>query len=155
MSASVLRASMSSARAAAPQQASLRALRASPVRLAALSTPSRRCVHRRGCVCAAAAEASAENDMMTMKPLGDRLLIQPESVNPVTSGGVILPTDIAGAMEDDSKMGVVVAIGEDVDLEVEAGQTVIFDSKSQVTEVPVGENSVMFVAQASIQAVLS
>ena len=141
---------MSSARAAAPQQASLRALRARPVRLAALSTPT-----SRRCVCAAAAEASAENDMMTMKPLGDRLLIQPENVNPVTAGGVILPTDIAGAMEDDSKMGVVVAIGEDVDLEVEAGQTVIFDSKSQVTEVPVGENSVMFVAQASIQAVLS
>jgi len=149
MSASIARVSITSAQAGLAQKgASLRALRARPVRLPALSTPS-----RRGCVCAAAAEAT--NDMMTMKPLGDRLLIKPEDANPVTSGGVILPTDIAGAMEDDSKMGVVVALGEDVDLEVEAGQTVIFDSKSQVTEVPVGEYSVMFVAQASIQAVLS
>lgn len=71
----------------------------------------------------------------------------------MTAGGVILPNQVV--MEEDAKLGVVIAMGEDVDLDVQVGQTVIFNHKTQVTEVPLGDESVMFVAQPSIHAVLS
>mmetsp|Transcript_2549 Transcript_2549/g.7232 ORF Transcript_2549/g.7232 Transcript_2549/m.7232 type:complete len:161 (-) Transcript_2549:120-602(-) len=120
----------------------------------ALSSRRRCGCRHQACVCAAAAAETEKNsDINTMKPLGNRLLIKPEELEPVTSGGVILPTDVA--IEEDSKLGTVVAIGEDVSLDVTPGQMVLFDSKSQVTEIPTGEFSVMFVAQPSIHAVLS
>mmetsp|Transcript_37103 Transcript_37103/g.88203 ORF Transcript_37103/g.88203 Transcript_37103/m.88203 type:complete len:152 (-) Transcript_37103:57-512(-) len=98
-------------------------------------------------------QTDTKGEINTMQPLGNRLLIKPEEASPVSKGGVILPTDVS--MEENSKVGIVVALGDDVDLDLVPGQYVIFDSKRQVTEVPAGDNTVLFVAQPSIEAVLS
>jgi chaperonin GroES len=92
--------------------------------------------------------------MNTMQPLGDRLLVVPQEKEPVTSGGVILPTEVSSVDMGDAVLGQVVALGEDVDIDVKVGQMVMYN-KQQITEVPVGTSSVVFVSQNSIAAVLS
>eukprot|EP00873_Tetraselmis_striata_P006645 jgi/Tetstr1/426909/TSEL_017122.t1 len=106
------------------------------------------------CAAAAAATDDATADMNTMQPLGDRLLVVPQDKEPVTAGGVILPTEVVMRDDEEAVLGVVAALGEGVDIAVEIGQTVLYN-KQQITEVPLGTSSVVFVAQGSIAAVLS
>eukprot|EP00951_Prasinocladus_malaysianus_P037035 scaffold394613_cov44-Prasinocladus_malaysianus.AAC.2 len=149
---------MAAARAAAQLSSALSAAGPSRPRVGsrplcpALSAARRQCRLRLSLSASAAAEEKT-TEMNTMAPLGNRLLIKPEAQSPVTSGGIILqPTDVQ--LDQDAEFGYVVALGEDVDLDVKPGDMVIFDSKSQVTEVPLGEESVYFVAQPSIHAIL-
>jgi chaperonin GroES len=88
-----------------------------------------------------------------MAPLGDRLLVQPEEDAKTTAGGLIMSTSGTKQIHD-AVIGTVVAVGEDVEITVAKGDTVLF-SKQGSSDVPVPDGEVCFVQQRSILAKLS
>lgn len=114
-----------------------------------------------------------------MAPLGDRLLVKPKEKEEVrglcflfvesnrvivvsqpspfskkqkTSGGILLTTSSAPAMQD-AIIGTVMAVGDEVDIGVKAGDQVLF-SKYGSSDIEVPNGEVCFVAQKSILAKL-
>jgi chaperonin GroES len=62
---------------------------------------------------------------MTVKPLGDRVLIKVEKAEAKTSSGRLFIPDTA---QEKTQTGVVVAVGDDKDaIKVKAGQHVMYD----------------------------
>lgn len=88
-----------------------------------------------------------------MAPLGDRLLIKPRGKEQKTKGGILLP-DSAQRPGMEALVGTVVAVGEDSELEVEAGDTVLFN-KYGSSDVEAPDGQVSFVQARSILAKLS
>ncbi len=66
-----------------------------------------------------------ENRMkkVTVTPLGENVLIQPEKAEQKTEAGIYLPET---AKEERSQFGTVIAIGESDKIKVKKGQRVIF-----------------------------
>lgn len=88
-----------------------------------------------------------------MAPLGDRLLIKPRAKDQKTRGGVLLP-ESAQRPGMEALVGTVVAVGEEAGLDVEAGDTVLFN-KYGSSDVDVPKGQVSFVQARSILAKLS
>jgi chaperonin GroES len=65
---------------------------------------------------------------MTIKPLGDRVLLKPELTPPKTPGGIILPEMAIKKTQE----GLVVAIGEDKEIKLKVGDRVIYDKYAGV-----------------------
>ena len=89
---------------------------------------------------------------MTVKPLGDRVLIKRLEAEEKTKGGIIL----AGAAKEQPQMAEVLAVGpgtEDVKMEVKAGDKVIF-SKYAGTEIKVDEEELIIMSQKDILAIV-
>ena len=89
---------------------------------------------------------------MTVKPLGDRVLIKRLEAEEKTKGGIIL----AGAAKEQPQMAEVIAAGpgtEEVKMEVKAGDKVIF-SKYAGTEIKVDEEELIIMSQKDILAVV-
>ncbi|KAK9817783.1 hypothetical protein WJX72_002096 [[Myrmecia] bisecta] len=109
---------------------------------------------RRHALVAQAATAEATRlDVTQMAPLGDRVLVKHEEEKNVTSGGVLLTSGATKAIQE-ALIGEVLAVGEDVDIEVKQGDRVVF-SKYGSTDVNVEDGQISFVAQKSIMATLS
>ena len=88
---------------------------------------------------------------MTVKPLGDRVLIKRLEAEEKTKGGIILTS----AAKEQPQMAEVLAVGpgtEDVKMEV-AGDKVIF-SKYAGTEIKVDEEELIIMSQKDILAVV-
>ena len=89
---------------------------------------------------------------MTVKPLGDRVLIKRLAAEEKTKGGIILTS----AAKEQPQMAEVLAVGpgtEDVKMEVKAGDKVIF-SKYAGTEIKVDEEELIIMSQKDILAVV-
>ena len=89
---------------------------------------------------------------MTVKPLGDRVLIKRLEAEEKTKGGIILTS----AAKEQPQMAEVLAVGpgtEDVKMEVKAGDKVIF-SKYSGTEVKLDEEEYLIVKQNDILAII-
>ena len=89
---------------------------------------------------------------MTVKPLGDRVLIKRLEAEEKTKGGIIL----AGAAKEQPQMAEVIAAGpgtDEVKMEVKAGDKVIF-SKYAGTEIKVDEETLIIMSQKDILAVV-
>ena len=73
-----------------------------------------------------------------------------------TAGGIILPGTAKGGPGGmaEAYIGSVMAVGEDVDIGVAVGDTVLF-SKYSSSDIEVPDGQVCFVAQKSIMAKLS
>ena len=87
---------------------------------------------------------------MTVKPLGDRVLIKRLEAEEKTKGGIILTS----AAKEQPLMAEVLAVGpgtEDVKMEVKAGDKVIF-SKYAGTEIKVDEEELIIMSQKDILA---
>ena len=70
-----------------------------------------------------------------------------------SEGGVLLTSGSSQTMQD-AAVGKVLAKGEDVDISVNVGDTVLF-SKYSTSDVKVPDGEVIFAAQKSVLAVLS
>lgn len=91
--------------------------------------------------------------MQKMEPLGDRVLVKPQEDASASAGGVLLPSSATKGMGD-ALIGEVIAVGEEVDIAVKAGDVVLYQKYSSAdVETPGGE--LTFVAQRSIMATLS
>ena len=89
---------------------------------------------------------------MTVKPLGDRVLIKRLEAEEKTKGGIILTS----AAKEQPQMAEVLAVGpgtEDVKMEVKAGDKVIF-SKYAGTEIKVEEEELIIMSQKDILAIV-
>ena len=89
---------------------------------------------------------------MTVKPLGDRVLIKREEAEEKTAGGIILTS----AAKEQPQMAKVIAVGpgtEEVKMEVKAGDKVIF-SKYAGTEIKVDGEELIIMAQKDILAIV-
>uniref|UniRef100_A0A1D1ZT30 10 kDa chaperonin n=2 Tax=Auxenochlorella protothecoides TaxID=3075 RepID=A0A1D1ZT30_AUXPR len=96
---------------------------------------------------------AADLDVTKMAPLGDRVLIRPKENDQRTAGGVLLPESARqGGM--DALVGTVVAVGEEAELGLESGDTVLF-SKYGSSEVEIPGGSISFVQAKSVLAKLS
>ena len=89
---------------------------------------------------------------MTVKPLGDRVLIKRLEAEEKTKGGIIL----AGAAKEQPQMAEVIAAGpgtDEVKMEVKAGDKAIF-SKYAGTEIKVDEETLIIMSQKDILAIV-
>ena len=87
-----------------------------------------------------------------MAPLGDRILVRPREADAKSAGGVLLSSS-AGSMQD-ALVGTVVAVGDEVELGVAAGDAVLY-SKYGSSDIEGPDGVVSFVAQKSVMAKLS
>lgn len=90
---------------------------------------------------------------MTIKPLSDRVLIEPAKAEEVTSGGIIIPDS---AKEKPLK-GKVKAVGngtKDEEIVVKAGDTVLY-GKYAGTEIEVDGEKLLMMRQSDILAIVN
>ena len=93
---------------------------------------------------------------MTVKPLGDRVVIKNVEAEETTKSGLILTS----AAKEKSQMAVVLAVGpggnvdgKEIKMQVTEGQTVIY-SKYAGTEVKIDGEELIIVRQSDILAVV-
>jgi len=90
-----------------------------------------------------------------MAPLGDRLLVKPQEKESKSAGGILLTATSNNSMGEDSFVGTVLAVGDEVELEgVKVGDRVLF-SKYGSSNIEVPDGEVCFVQQRSVMAKLS
>ena len=87
---------------------------------------------------------------MTVKPLGDRVLIKVEEAETKTASGLYIP-DTA---QEKTQTGSVVAIGEDEMIAVKVGDKVMYD-KYAGTSVKIDDEEHLLVSNSDILAVVS
>ena len=86
---------------------------------------------------------------MKVKPLTDRVLVKLEKSETKTTGGIIIP-DTA---QEKTQIGVVVAIGDDKDIKVKAGDKVMYD-KYAGTQVKIGGDDHLILKMTDILATI-
>lgn len=95
---------------------------------------------------------------MNLKPLGDRLIVEPVSVDEVTKAGIILPDTID---KEKPEKGTVLAIGPGrllesgarLPLEVKVGDSVVF-KKYSPDEVKIDDKTYLILSESDIMAVI-
>ena len=87
---------------------------------------------------------------MTIKPLGDRVLVKVEEADQRTAGGIYIP-DTA---QEKTQNGVVLAVGDDEEITVKVDDKIIYD-KYAGTSVKVNDEEQLILKAADILAVYS
>ena len=87
---------------------------------------------------------------MTIKPLGDRVLVKIEEADQKTAGGIYIP-DTA---QEKTQNGVVLAVGDDEEIKVKVDDKIIYD-KYAGTTVKVNDEEQLILKAADILAVYS
>ncbi|KAJ9521756.1 hypothetical protein QJQ45_015311 [Haematococcus lacustris] len=85
---------------------------------------------------------------LQMVPIHDRVLIKPMEEEKKTAGGILLPKGPPKA-NSDAHIGEVLAIGDEVKLQLSKGDFVVFQ-KYAMAEVEIKDGQVLFVAEKSI-----
>ena len=87
---------------------------------------------------------------MTVKPLGDRILVKMEKEEEKTKGGLFIPE----TAQEKTQIGKVVAVGTDDDaITVKKGDRVMFD-KYAGTTVKIGEDDHLILTMSDVLAVV-
>jgi len=93
-----------------------------------------------------------------LKPLGDRVVVQPRKKEEMTSSGIVLP-DTAGEKPQEGSVlavgpGRVLDNGKRVEMEVKSGDTVLF-AKYAGTEVKLDGEDYLVIREADLLAILN
>lgn len=95
--------------------------------------------------------------MTTIVPLGDRLVVEPQARDEVTSSGLVLPdTAREKPMEGEvisTGPGRVLDNGERQEIEIQKGQTVLF-AKYAGTEVKYNDTEYLIISEKDVLAVI-
>ncbi len=87
---------------------------------------------------------------MSIRPLGDRVLIKMQELEEKTSGGIFIPQ----TAQEKTQSGTVVAVGDDKDaITVKAGQKVMYD-KYAGTQVKIDGTDHLILHMGDILAVI-
>ena len=89
---------------------------------------------------------------MNIKPLADRVLVEPKEAETKTAGGLYIPDNA----KEKPQEGVVLAVGpgkKDEPMEVKVGDKVLYD-KYAGTEVNAGDKTYMIMRQSDILAII-
>jgi chaperonin GroES len=87
---------------------------------------------------------------MTVKPLGDNILIKPEKADKKTESGIFLPES---ASEERPQQGMVIEIGESKEIKVKKNQKIIFKRYSG-TEVKIEGEEFLIVKNEDVLAIV-
>jgi chaperonin GroES len=87
---------------------------------------------------------------ISLKPLGDRVVIEPIEQDSMTAGGIVLP-DTA---KEKPQQGTVLAIGPDVEAELAKGDRVMY-AKYAGTEVKTDGKEVIILSEDDILAIVA
>lgn len=95
---------------------------------------------------------------MTLRPLGDRLIVEPTKEDEVTKSGIILPDTVDREKPEEGKVIAVGAgklsdAGVRIPMEVKVGDTVVF-KKYAPDEVKVGDKEYFVLSESDIMAVI-
>ena len=60
---------------------------------------------------------------MTIKPMGDRVLVKMEQIQEKTAGGIFIPQ----TAQEKTQMAVVLEIGDDEEIKVKKGDRILYD----------------------------
>ena len=89
---------------------------------------------------------------VNIKPLGDRVLVEPQEAEVKTASGIIIPD----SAQEKPQRGKVVAVGsgtKDVEMEVKVGDLVLY-GKYSGTEIKFEEKDLLIMRQSDILAVV-
>ena len=86
---------------------------------------------------------------MTIKPIGERVLIEIKNSEEKTSGGIVIPQ----AAQEKTQEGLVISIGDSPDIKVKKGDAVIYD-KYAGTQIKIEEKDHLIVKSDDILAIL-
>lgn len=89
---------------------------------------------------------------MNVKPLSDRVLIQPSAAEEVTASGIIIPD----SAKEKPLRGIILAVGpgtKDEAMQLKPGDTVLY-GKYAGTEVEIDHEKVLIMRQADVLAIL-
>lgn len=92
------------------------------------------------------------SDLKKIKPLADRVLIEPTEAEAKTSGGIFIPD----SAQEKPQKGKVIAVGpgtKDVKMEVKVGDIVLY-GKYSGTEINVDNKDYLIMRQSDIIAIL-
>lgn len=94
----------------------------------------------------------------TLKPLGDRVVVQPRKKEEMTSSGLVLPDTASEKPQEGSVLAVgpgrVLDNGKRVEMEVKSGDTVLF-AKYAGTEVKLDGEEYLVIREADLLAILT
>jgi chaperonin GroES len=94
----------------------------------------------------------------TLKPLGDRVVVQPRKKEEMTSSGIVLPDTASEKPQEGSVLSVgpgrVLDNGKRVEMEVKTGDTVLF-AKYAGTEVKLDGEDYLVIREADLLAILT
>ena len=110
--------------------------------------------------CAAFAAAASPRAAGLCRPLSRKTKQQPNPTTTLTTTNLSFKKTAAGILlpkgppkpNSDAHFGTVMAVGEDVKIEVKAGQTVVFN-KYAMAEVELSDGEVLFVSEKSVLGV--
>lgn len=99
------------------------------------------------------------SDSVTLKPLGDRLVIKPADREEMTASGIVLPDT---ASKEKPQRGEIIAVGEGrrdddgnrIPLDVKVGDQVLF-AKYAGTEFKLDDKDLLILAEKDVLAVIS
>jgi len=86
---------------------------------------------------------------MSIKPLGNRVLIEVKTIEEKTAGGLVIPQTV----QEKTQEGVVKAIGDSKDITVKVGNRVIYD-KYAGTEFKIDEKDHLIIKSEDILAIV-
>ena|ERR1043165_4853888 len=94
---------------------------------------------------------------ITLKPLGDRVVVKPKPKDEMTSSGIVLP-DAASAKPQEGTVlsvgpGRVLDSGKRIDMDVQAGDAVLF-AKYAATEVKLDGGEYLVIRESDLLAVV-
>lgn len=95
---------------------------------------------------------------MNLKPLGDRLIVEPVSVDEITKAGIILPDTIDKEKPEKGKVlavgpGKLLENGSRIPLEVKVGDMVVF-KKYSPDEVTIDDKVYLVLSENDIMAIV-
>lgn len=95
---------------------------------------------------------------INLKPVGDRVLIRPITLEEKTESGIILPDTVTKERPEEGEIlavgpGALDENGKRVPLEVKVGQRVMF-TKYGPNEIKVGEEELLIVKESDIMAII-
>src|SRR5215211_9551922 len=95
---------------------------------------------------------------MTLKPLGDRVIVKPKPKDEVTSSGIVLPDTATEKPQEGSVLSVgpgrVLDNGKRVDMEVKSGDSVLF-AKYAGTEVKLDGEEYLVIRESDLLAIVT
>jgi chaperonin GroES len=95
---------------------------------------------------------------MTLKPLGDRVVIKPKPKDEMTSSGIVLPDTASEKPQEGSVVSVgpgrVLDNGKHVEIDVKAGDAVLF-AKFAGTEVKLEGDEYLVIRESDLLAVVT
>jgi chaperonin GroES len=91
-----------------------------------------------------------QEEFMTIKPMGDRVLVKMEEVQEKTAGGIFIPQ----TAQEKTQIADVVAVGDDESITVKKGDKVMYD-KYAGTSVKADGQEYLILHMSDVLAVIS